>query len=70
MTDQETIARLQPFTRAARVQTMLRDINELRQACRAEGTPAIQDALDNCERWFGQLDPTSANEGPFTRGAA
>lgn len=41
----------------ARVETMHRDLRELKRACRAEGTPRIQTAIDNAVRWFGAVTP-------------
>lgn len=46
-----------PFVYQARLETMMADINELRAACRDEGTPRIQNAIDNAERWFGVVTP-------------
>jgi hypothetical protein len=47
-----------PFLRAARVETMLRDIDRLRRAIRTEhDIEAAEVALDKCERWFDQLKP-------------
>lgn len=34
-----------------RISKILAAFNELREACRAEGTPRIQDAIDRYEPW-------------------
>jgi hypothetical protein len=45
-----------------KVPKMYAEFNTLRAAIRAEGTPAIQAALDDCEEWidfaFGKADET------------
>ena len=35
-----------------KVTKMYAEWNRMREVCRAEGTPAIQDALDDCEEWI------------------
>ena len=50
---------VQPFIRPSRAQTMLRDFDRLRKAIRSEGTEAIQDAWDKCERWTSCIDPNA-----------
>lgn len=48
-----------PFTRAAKAETMLSDLNRLRSAIRSHDTFATEAALDQCERWFDQLEVKS-----------
>jgi len=50
---------VRPFTQAARAQTMLSDLNRLRRAIRSHDTFATEAALDQCERWFDQLEVKS-----------
>ncbi len=45
------------YVGAARVQTMLRDFERLRQAIRSGDIEAADKALDRCEPWFGCIDP-------------
>jgi len=47
------------FLTASRAQTMLRDIDKLRQAIRAHDSFAAEDAFEKCERWFSQLEVKS-----------
>lgn len=35
----------------AKISTLMRDVNALRESIRREGSPAVQDAWDKCERW-------------------
>jgi len=44
------------FTQAAKVETMLRDFNLLRQAIRAHDSFAAEAAWEKCERWVSQLE--------------
>lgn len=46
-----------PFIRAAKFETMMRDFNRLREACRSQGTPDVQEAWDKCERWLWAVTP-------------
>lgn len=48
--------------KVARVETMLRDINRLREAIRAHDSFAAEEALDKCERWFSQLEVKSKHD--------
>lgn len=52
----------EPFLRAARAQTMLRDFDRLRRAIREHDSEATEEAWSKCERWVDQLRPISANE--------
>lgn len=45
------------FLGHAKVETFRRDVRALRSSCRAEGTPAIQDAWDKFERWVTCVNP-------------
>lgn len=53
----------QPFVRAARAQTMLRDFAKLREEIRATIPDPLRilDAWEPCERWVDLIDP---NAGP------
>ena len=53
----------QPFVRAARAQTMLRDFAKLRREIRATVPDPVKiaNAWDDCERWVDLIDP---NAGP------
>lgn len=42
----------------AKIVTLRRDVNALRKAIRAEGTPAVQDAWDKMERWVDRVFTT------------
>ena len=46
-----------------RVSKIIAAFNELREACRAEGTPRIQEALDRYEPWADYaFTPPAAQE--------
>ena len=47
MTDQQL------FIQGAKVQTMLRDFNKLREAIRSHDSFATEEAWEKCERWLG-----------------
>jgi hypothetical protein len=42
----------------ARIVTLRKAVDELRQACRQEGTPRIQDAIDRAEPWIAAIFTT------------
>ena len=42
----------------ARIATLRKAVDELRQACRQEGTPRIQDAIDRAEPWIAAIFTT------------
>lgn len=42
-----------PFVRGAKVQTMRRDFNKLREAIRSHDSFATEEAWEKCERWLG-----------------
>ncbi len=42
----------------AKIVTLRRDVNALRKAIRAEGTPAVQDAWEKAERWVDRVFTT------------
>lgn len=43
-------------------EAMRKDLNDLRQACREEGTPRIQEAIDRAESRFDCLSPNATAE--------
>jgi hypothetical protein len=43
------------FLQAAKVETMLRDFDRLRQAIRAHDSFATEEAWEKCERWVSLL---------------
>ncbi|WP_386681937.1 hypothetical protein [Loktanella sp. R86503] len=45
-----------------RIVTILKAVNELRAACREEGTPRIQAAIDRAEPWFGEIFTTKEDD--------
>jgi hypothetical protein len=47
-----------PFVSGARVETMLRDFNRLREAIRAHDSFATEAAWEKCERWVSCLSPS------------
>ena len=49
MLDAGTIIEQRPFVASAKIETFTRKRNELREAIRREGSPAIQDAWDMFE---------------------
>jgi hypothetical protein len=51
----ETLHMEAPFMQAAKVQTMLRDFDKLRQAIRAHDSFATEEAWEKCERWVSLL---------------
>ena len=53
---------IRPFVHGAKVETMLRDWQRLRDAIRQHGTPEIQDAWDDCERWISAVTPETEGE--------
>lgn len=46
----------------ARIATLRKAVDELRQACRQEGTPRIQDAIDRAEPWIDAIFTTKEGE--------
>lgn len=42
----------QPFVQGAKVETMLRDFQRLREAIRAHDSAATEAAWEKCERWI------------------